>query len=116
MHGRAAEERIVADPETAGEFDLADHRLTVRHQRKGPVQALDLGAGDVDPVELALESAGVGRKFNGNKWTTHAPAWGRGFQLRHIETEIGEDTAHAAHPRFQAVFDRAKRRHLAALD
>ncbi len=55
VHGRAAEEGIGADSETAGEFDFADHRLAIRHQRQRPVQTLDLGAGDVDSVELALE-------------------------------------------------------------
>ena len=61
MHRRAAEERIAADAEARGEFDLADHRLAIGHQRQRAVQALDLGAGDVDPIELALESAGVWR-------------------------------------------------------
>ena len=36
--------------------------------------------------------------------------------MRHVESEIGEDAAHPAHPRFHAVFDRVERRHLAALD
>ncbi len=64
MHGRPAKERIVADPEAGSEFDFANHRLAIRHQRKGSAETLDLGAGDVDPVELALESAGVGSKFD----------------------------------------------------
>src|ERR1700737_1942992 len=60
MHGGTAEERIAADPEAGGEFNLADHRLAIRHQRKRSVQPLDLAAGDADPVELTLESARVG--------------------------------------------------------
>ena len=59
MHRGAAEERIAADAEAGAELDFADHRLAIRHQRQRPVEALDLGAGDVDAVELALEGAGV---------------------------------------------------------
>src|SRR5258706_13769287 len=63
VHGRSAEERIVADPEAGSEFDFAYHRLAIRHQRQRPAEALHLGAVNVDPVELALESPGVGSKF-----------------------------------------------------
>ena len=103
-------------PKPRGEFDFADHRLAIRHQRQRPVETLDLGAGDVDPVELALEGAGVGRKLDRNEGTAHGRARRRGFQLRHVEAEIAEDAAHPAHARFHAVFDRVERRHLAALD
>jgi hypothetical protein len=67
-------------------------------------------------VKLALKSAGVGSKSNGNEGAADARAWRRGFQLRHVEAEIGKDPAHPAHTRFHAVFDRAKRGHLPALD
>ena len=116
MHGRAAEERIAADSETAGEFDFADHGLAIGHQRKRPVQPLDLRAGDIDTVELTLEGARIGGKFDWNERTAHASAWRRGFQLRHIEAEIGEHAAHAADPGFHSFLDRAKGRDLAALD
>src|SRR5229473_1448259 len=116
VHGRAAEERIAADPESAGEFDFADHRLAIWHQRKGAVETLDLGAGGVDPVKLALKSAGVGGKSDGNEGAADTRAWRRGFQLRHIEAEIGEHAAHPANARFHALFDRAKGRYLTAFD
>src|SRR3984957_20553914 len=116
MHGWAAEEWVGSDSEAGGEFDFADHGLSIRHQRQGPVETLHLGAGDVDSVELALEQAGVCGKLDGNVGATHAHARGRGFQLCHVETEIAEYAAHPAHPRFHPVFDRAERRELAALD
>jgi len=65
VHGRAAKERIAADAEAGSEFDLADHRLAVRHQRKRAVEALYLDPGGIDPVELALESARVGGSLTG---------------------------------------------------
>src|SRR4030088_3786696 len=116
VHGRPTEERIAANPEAGREFDYADHRLAIRHQRKGPVETLYLDPGVIDPVELALESACVGWKLDWNVGTTHARTWRRSFQLRHIETEIGKEAAHAAYTRFHTIFDRAKRRHLAARD
>ncbi len=116
MHGRAAEERIAADAETGREFDGADHWLAIRHQRQRAVETLHLGAGGVDAVELALERTGVGGKLDRNEGTAHAGARGRGFQLRHIEPEIGKHAAHPAHARFHAVFDRTEGSHLAAFD
>src|SRR5439155_25365203 len=116
VHRRAAEERIAADPKTGCEFDLADHRLAIRHQRKRPVESLDLGAGDIDPVKLALESSGVRRKLDWNEGTADGARGRRGFQLGHVKSEIGKNAAHPARARFHTVFDRAKRRHLAALD
>ncbi len=77
---------------------------------------LDLGARDIDSVELALESAGVGGKFYGNERTAHPDARGGCFHLRHIKAEVVKDPAHPAYPRFHAIFDRVKRRHLPALD
>jgi len=68
VHGGAAEEWIAADSEAGSEFDFAHHRFAIRHQCQGAVETLDLAAGDVDPVKLALESAGVGGKFDWNKW------------------------------------------------
>ena len=103
-------------PKPAGEFDLADHGLAIGHQRQRAVEALDLGAGEVDAIELAFERAGIGRQLDGHEGTADAGARGGGFQLRHVEAEIGEDAAHAAHPQFDAFFDRGQRRHLAALD
>src|SRR5882672_7053580 len=67
VHGGAAEEWIAADSEAGSEFDFAHYRFAIRHQCQGAVETLDLSAGDVDPIKLALESAGVGRKFDGNK-------------------------------------------------
>src|ERR1700694_4906117 len=64
VHRGPAEERIVANPEAGGEFDFADHRLEIRDQRQGSIETLDLGAGDIDPVQLALESAGGRSKFD----------------------------------------------------
>src|SRR5665213_33340 len=116
VHGRATEERIDADPEAGREFNFADYRLAIGHQRQRPVQTFHLRSVDIDPIELALEGAGVGRKFDGNEGTAHAGTWRRGLQLRHVEAEIADDAAHPAHARFDAVFDRIERRHLAALD
>src|ERR1700681_4775443 len=116
VHGRAAEERIAADSESAGEFDFADDRLAIRHQRQGAVETLDLGAGSVDSVKLALESGGVGGKFDGDEGAADARAGSRGFQLRHVEAEIAEHAAHPANTRFHALFDRAERRDLTAFD
>ena len=75
-----------------------------------------LGAGDVDPVELALERAGIGRKLDRHEGAADRRARRRRFELRHVEAEIGEHAAHPAHARFHAVFDRAQGRHLAPLD
>jgi hypothetical protein len=44
VHRRTAEERVAANAEAGGEFHRADHRLAIRHQRQGAIQALDLGA------------------------------------------------------------------------
>ena len=74
MHRGPAEERIAADAEAGGEFDLADHRLAIGHQRQRAVQTIDLRAGEVDAVELALERAGIGRKFYRNERAADAGA------------------------------------------
>ena len=116
MHRGAAEERIAADPEAAGEFDFADHRLAIGHQGERPVQSVNLRAGDVYSIKLAFERPGVGRKLQRNEGPAHAGARRRRLQLRHVQAEIGEDAAHPAYARFHAVFDRVERRHLAALD
>src|SRR5258708_7124799 len=57
VHRRAAEERIAADPEARREFNLADDRLAIWHQGKGPVPTLHLAAGDVAPAERPLATA-----------------------------------------------------------
>src|SRR5439155_881496 len=75
MHGRAAKEGIAAHAEAGGEFDLADDGLAIGHQRQGPVEPIDMGAGYVDPVELALERAGLGRR-RALPLQRHAPAAG----------------------------------------
>src|SRR5216683_6836841 len=72
MHGGTAEEGIAADAEAGGELDLADDGFAIGHQCQRPVEALDLGAGDIDPIELPLERAGVARKFHGNEGTADA--------------------------------------------
>src|SRR4029077_11661017 len=48
--------------------------------------------------------------------TADAKSRGGGFELGHVEAEIGEYAAHPADARFHAVFDRAQGRHLAPLD
>jgi hypothetical protein len=116
MHRRAAEEGIAADAEAGSEFDLADDGLAIGHQRQRPVEALDRGAGDIDPVELPLERTGIGWKFYGNEGAADARARSGGFELRHVEAEIGEHAAHPADARFHAVLDRGQCRHLAPLD
>ncbi|OIQ72152.1 hypothetical protein GALL_462230 [mine drainage metagenome] len=75
-----------------------------------------MGAGDVDPVELALEGACVGGELDGNKGATDGPARRRGFQRGDLKAEIGEYAAHAAHAGFHAVFERTECRELAPLD
>src|SRR5882672_688058 len=77
VHGGAAEEWIAADSEAGSEFDFAHHRFAIRHQCQGAVETLDLAAGDVDPVKLALESAGVGSKFDWNEGAADASAFER---------------------------------------
>ena len=116
MHRRAAEEGIAADAEARRELDFADNGLAIGHQRQRRVEPLHLGAGDVDPVELALERAGIGPKLHRHERTADGRTRRCGFQLRHVETEIGEHAAHPADARFHAVFDRAQRRHLPPLD
>ena len=92
---------IAADAEARGELDFADHRLAIRHQRQRAVEAVDLGAGDVDAIELALEGAGIGRQLDRDEGAADAGARRRGFQLRQVEAEIGDDAAHPAHARFR---------------
>src|ERR1700761_525054 len=98
MHGRAAEERITADSESGREFHFADHGLSIRHERQRAVETIDLGAGHVDPIQLAFEGAGVGAKLYRNVGPAHRRAWRRGFQLADVETEVADDAAHAPHP------------------
>jgi hypothetical protein len=114
--GASAEEGIAADTEARGEFDVADNRLAVGHQRQRRVEALHLGAGEVDPVELALERAGIGQKLHRHERAADGRARDRRFELRHVEAEIGEHPAHPADARFHAVLDRGQCRHLAPLD
>src|SRR3954469_10580234 len=46
VHRRPAQEGIAAYAEAGGEFDFADHRLAVGHQRKRAAQSIHLHAGD----------------------------------------------------------------------
>jgi len=63
MHRRPPEEGVAAHAEAGSEFDIADDRLTIGHQRQRPVEAFDGGARDVDPVELPFERPGIGGKL-----------------------------------------------------
>src|ERR1700732_3059496 len=107
VHGRATEEGIAADPEAGCEFDFTDYGFSIWHQRKGPVEAIHLGTGDIDSVELALERASIRGKFYGNKGATHGRPRRRRFQFSNIKAEIVEYAAHPAHAGFHAVLNRA---------
>ena len=100
MHRGSAEEGIVADTKTRGELDLADDRLAIGHQRQRRVEAVHLDAAEIDPLQLALERAGIGRQFHGNEGAADAGARGSRFQLPHVEAEIVDDAAHPADARF----------------
>src|SRR5262245_60925832 len=116
MHRGPAEEGIAAHAEARGELDFADDGLAVGYQRQRAVQLLDLHAGDVDAVELAFESAGVGGKLYWNEGAADGAARRCCFELRHVETEVVDDAAHASRPRFQTIFNGRERRHLPPLD
>src|SRR5438132_1592998 len=58
---------------------LADNRLAVGHQRERRVETLHLRAGDVDPMELALERAGIGRKLHWHERAANGRARRRRF-------------------------------------
>src|SRR3954451_24888966 len=116
MHRRAAEEWIAADSESAGEFDLADHRLSIGHEGEGPIKSVNLRAGDVNSIKLAFERPGVRRKLQRNEGPAHAGARCRRLQLGHVQSKIAKDPAHTPYPRFHAVFDGVQARHLTALD
>ena len=106
MHRRPAEEGIAAHAKARGEFDFADHRLAVGHQRQRPVQPLHLEARDIDAIELALEGGGIGRQLDRHERTADGRAGSSRLELRHVETEIVDHAAHAADAGFHAVFDR----------
>ena len=91
MHRGPAEERIGAHAEAGGEFDLADDRLAIGHQRQRAVQPIDLGAGDIDAVELALERPGIGRQLDRHERAAdRRSAACAASNLRDVEAEIGE--------------------------
>ena len=60
MHRRAAARNgSHAHAEAGRQIDLAHDRLSHRHGAERAGQPVDVGAGDVDAVELALEGAGI---------------------------------------------------------
>ena len=116
MHRRTAEERIGADAKSGRELDFADHGLPIRHQRQRAVEAIDLGAADVDAIKLALEGAGVAGQLHRHIGAAHAGARRCRLQLADVETEIGEHAAHAPRARFKTVFKRGEGGKLTPLD
>src|SRR5262245_15422796 len=99
MHRGPAEEGITAHAEAGGEFDFADDGLAIGHQRQRAVQLVDLRAGDVDAIELAVEGAGVAGKLYGDEGTADSAARRCRFELREVEAEVVDDPAHASRPR-----------------
>ena len=59
MHGGAAEERIHAHAEGRTHVDFAGDRLAHRHGEQRVGVLVDLGAREIDAVELAVEGAGA---------------------------------------------------------
>src|SRR4051794_15338278 len=59
VHGGAPQKWIAADAEAGSEFNFADHRFAVGHQRQRPVQAVHMCARDVNAIKLALERSGI---------------------------------------------------------
>ncbi len=116
MHRGPAQERVAAHAEAGGELDFADDRLAVGHQRKRAVQPIDLHAGDVDAIELAIEGTGIDGKLYRDEGSSDGAARCCGFQLRHVEAEVADDAAHASGPQFQTIFNARERRHLPPLD
>src|SRR6185437_11194206 len=116
MHRGPSEEGIGTDAETGRELDLANHGLAVGHLCQRAGQLVRLRAGDVDPVKLAVKGAGVGGEFHGDERSAHRRARGCRLEVRHVETKIGDDAAHATYFRLQAIFIRVERRHLSTLN
>ena len=71
---------------------------------------------DVDAIQLALETAGVGRRLDRHERAAHAAARRRGFHLPDVEAEIAEHAAHPPRAGFEAFFDQAEHGDLAAFD
>src|SRR4051794_30347997 len=85
MHRGPADEWVAAHAEARRELDLADHRLAIGHKRQRAIEAIDLGAGDVDAIKLALEGPGVRPELHRDEGAAHPRTWRGGFQLRHVE-------------------------------
>src|SRR5215510_13248617 len=59
MHGERADERIHPDAEAGRELQFAGERLAHRHLDHGAVEVIDMGARQIDAVELTVERATV---------------------------------------------------------
>ena len=80
------------------------------------LQALDLGARDVDAMELAFESAGIGGRLDRHERAADAAARRCRFDLADVDAEIGEHAAHPARAHSKLSSTGAERGDLPGLD
>src|SRR5271167_2716468 len=69
VHRRSAKKGIDTHAEIRGRVDLAGHRFAERYRRKHTVQAIDLCACKINPINLAFESMSFSRQLYRHEWT-----------------------------------------------
>ena len=112
MHRRAAEEGIDAHAEARRRVDLSVDRLVQRHRGDRRGQALCLGAGDVDAVDLLLERSSIRRRSVGNERSTCC----RVRSLCLVQPGVGEYGTNPAGLGVIALFHGGERIGLTAFD
>src|SRR5204863_5293244 len=84
-----------------------------RDRVEHPAETIDIGAREVDAVELPFESGGFARRFDRHEWSADRCG---GRRLAGIETQIGEYAADAASLGIKGFFHRVEARSLTGFD
>src|SRR5262245_145324 len=109
-----AQEWVHAHAERRTHVDFTDDRLAYWHRDQSMRVTIDLRAGDVHPIKLALEGAGAClRRLDRNEGPADRPVTAR---FDRIDSEIREHAPHAACLRIDALLKICERRSLRLLD